>query len=69
MARKALKQIAEATVFTVASATGLNVREKPDKSARVIRVLGYGERVQKDGEAPEGWISVKGGFVMERYLK
>ncbi len=69
MARKATP-VVEVTVYTVASPTGLNVREKPDKTARVLRVLGHGEAVEQDGKAPNGWLAVKGGgYVMAEYLK
>ena len=68
MARKA-KENGEATVYTVNSPTGLNVRKTPDKDAKVLRVLAYGEAVEKAGDAPKGWIAVNGGYVMEKYLK
>lgn len=68
MARKA-KETGEATVYTVNSTTGLNVRETPDKAAKVLRVLAHGEHVEKAGDAPKGWIAVKGGYVMAAYLK
>lgn len=69
MARKATPTV-EASVYTVASKTGLNVRETPDKTAKVLRVLEYGETVQQDGKAPKGWLAVKGGgYVMAEYLK
>lgn len=69
MARKTTP-VVEVTAYTVASQTGLNVRENPDKTAKVLRVLGHGEAVEQDGKAPKGWISVKGGgYVMAEYLK
>lgn len=68
MARKA-KESGEATVYTVNSPTGLNVRETPDKAAKVLWVLAHGEAVEKAGDAPQGWVAVKGGYVMAQYLK
>lgn len=68
MASKA-KESREETVYTVNSPTGLNVREKPDKTAKVLRVLKHGETVKQNGDAPKGWIAVKGGYVMAAYLK
>lgn len=51
---------------------GLNLREAPDTGARVIAVLGFGEKVVIDpeAEAPDGWVAVRdGGYVMREYLK
>lgn len=58
--------------YTVNSKPGLNLRESPSRSARVIRVLKDGEKVTADNavEAPNGWKAVKGGgYVMTEYLK
>lgn len=58
--------------YTVNSKTGLNLRESPSRSARVIRVLKDGEKVTADNavEAPDGWKAVKGGgYVMTEFLK
>lgn len=58
--------------FAVNSRTGLNVREKPSRAARVLRVLADGEKValEKNAAAPAGWKALQGGgFVMAEYLK
>lgn len=68
MARRA-KDNEGAAVYTVASPTGLNVREAPDRSARVVLVLAAGEQVQQTGDAPPGWVAVNGGYVMQEFLK
>lgn len=68
MARKA-KTSGDAAVFTVNSPTGLNVREMPDRAAKVVSVLPHGETVEQAGNAPQGWLAVSGGYVMREYLK
>lgn len=61
--------MAEKRTYTVAVGS-LNLRAKPTVTADVVRVLRGGEKVTKTTEpAPEGWISVKGGYVMQQYLK
>ena len=58
--------------YSVSSSTGLNVREKPSRTARVLRVLPEGEKVAVDkaAETPEGWKALRGGgFVMSEFLK
>ena len=58
--------------FTVNSAPGLNVREAPSPTARVLRTLKDGEKVTVDTAAdpPQGWKALKGGgFVMAVWLK
>ena len=58
--------------FVVNAERGLNLREQPDKKAKIMRVLGFGEKVvvDHDKDVPEGWIAVKdGGFVMKEFLK
>lgn len=58
--------------FTVDSAPGLNVREAPSRTARVLRILRHGEKAVIDPAAvvPAGWKALRdGGFVMSAYLK
>lgn len=59
--------------YTVSVPTsGLNVREEPDKAARVLRVIPNGERVAIDPEAdtPLDWRALQGGgYVMAEYLE
>lgn len=62
--------MARKKTFTVNSESGLNLRKAPSKSAEILSVLGYGEKVTViDAEAPEGWTAVDGGYVMTEYLK
>ena len=65
--------MAKRKVFTVSVPTsGLNVREAPDKSAGVLRVLPNGEKVTIDPDAltAEGWSELQdGGYVMTEFLK
>lgn len=68
-AKEAVPEAAEAIVYAVASPTGLNVREKPDKAAKIMRVLKYGETVEASGEAPQGWIAIKDGYCVAEFLK
>lgn len=58
--------------FTVNSEPGLNVREFPSRSARIVRVLRDGEKVTivADAAAPDGWTALRGGgYVVSEYLK
>lgn len=58
--------------FEVGFEGGLNLREKPSKSAKILAVLPFGKAVTVDNkaEAPDGWVAVKsGGFVMKEFLK
>ena len=58
--------------YAVNSASGLNVREKPSRSARILYILKDGETVmvKNTAETPEGWKELQtGGFVMAQYLK
>lgn len=58
--------------YSVSSPTGLNVREKPSRTARVLRVLQEGEKVAVDkaAEVPDGWKALRdGGYVMTEFLK
>ena len=55
--------------YTVNYPSGLNVRAKPSVDSAVVRVLQFGEKVAPvTGEAPEGWVAVKGGFCLKKYL-
>lgn len=61
--------MADKKTFTV-NVGSLNLRAEPDMSARVVRVLTMGEKVTKTTDsAPDGWMAVKGGYVMRDYLK
>ena len=56
--------------FTVNSPSGLNLRERPTKGAKIVKVLKDGEKVKvTEDAAPEGWVSVEGGYVMAAYLR
>ena len=58
--------------YTVASKTGLYLREKPSKESPFLAVLPYKSKVVIDPkeEAPEGWAAVQsGGYVMKEFLK
>ena len=58
--------------YTVNSVPGLNVREKPSRSARILCVLKDGEMVLADNAAEtiDGWKALQGGgYVMTEYLK
>lgn len=49
---------------------GLNLRAEPSKSAFIVRVLKYGETVtEREEQAPDGWMAVNGGYVMQKYLE
>ena len=62
--------MARKKTFTVNSPSGLNLRERPTKAAKVVKVLKDGEKVKvTEDEAPEGWVSVEGGYVMAAYLR
>lgn len=67
MARK-VKEIAEPLTYEVISPTGLNVREKPEKAAKISRVLECGEIVEQAGEAPAGWVALDRGYVRREFL-
>lgn len=55
----------------VISETGLNLREAPNKDAKILSILPFGSviEIDEDSEAPEGWAAVKGGYVMEAFIK
>lgn len=58
--------------YIVTSETGLNLREAPSKSAKILKILAFNDRIEADNsiDAPEGWIAIKdGGFVMKQFLK
>lgn len=58
--------------FVVNTERGLNLRDKPSKKAKVLKVIPFGEKVVVDHDVavPEGWIAVKdGGFVMREFLR
>ena len=58
--------------YIVTSETGLNLREKPNLKAKILKVFDWNDKIEADSsvEAPEGWIAIKdGGFVMKEFLK
>lgn len=58
--------------YVVTSEHGLNLREKPSKKAKILKVFDWNDRIEADNsvEAPDGWIAIKdGGFVMKEFLK
>lgn len=58
--------------YTVNAEHGLNLREKPNKKANILKVLQNNVRIEADNsvDAPDGWIAIKGGgFVMKAFLK
>lgn len=59
----------KANAYTVAWDSGLNLREKPDYSGAIVRVLPYGEKITAKGKAENGWLPVDGGYVRSEYLK
>lgn len=62
--------MAERKTYTVSVPGGLNLRAAPDKTADIVRVLKTGEKVIKvSNDAPDGWMAVKGGYVMREFLK
>lgn len=57
--------------YKVLSEVGLNLREKPSKTSRVLKVLAYEDAVVLDNEVetPDGWAAVKdGGYVMKEFI-
>ena len=58
--------------YTVSYQYGLNLREQPSKTSKVLAVLPFGQKVNIDpkAETPDGWFAVTtGGFVMAEFLK
>lgn len=67
----AAKKKTEATAKKITgTVTGgsLNVREKPDMEAKVIRALANGEQVEIL-EAGDEWHRIKGGYVMAKWVR
>lgn len=65
-----MARIAKKKYVTVAAIQWLNIRREPSLSAPIVGKFLPGEKVEIDGrEAPEGWIAVKGGYVMEKFTK
>lgn len=56
--------------YTVAYPHGLNLRAEPSKQAQILRVLRAGETVTaRDADAPDSWLAVDGGYVMQEFLE
>lgn len=65
-----MARIAKKKYVTVAAIQWLNIRREPSLSAPIVGKFLPGEKVEiDDREAPEGWIAVKGGYVMEKFTK
>lgn len=52
----------------------LNVREAPNKNAKVLCTAKFGDKLEIRGKAPNGWHAVttakaKKGFVMSKFVK
>lgn len=58
--------------YVVNTRKGLNLREAPNKKAKVLAILKHGEKVEVDNSVeglPDGWVAVKDrGFVMKQYI-
>ena len=46
----------------------LNVREKPEKSSKIIKILNPGEEVVILEEI-DNWVKIDSGYCMKDYLK
>lgn len=53
--------------------SSLNMREKPDTSSEILRVLYYGQELIASEKLPDGWIKVRTdvleGYVMEKFVE
>ena len=53
--------------------SSLNMREKPDTSSEILRVLYYGQELIVTEKLPDGWLKVRTdvleGYVMEKFVE
>ena len=53
--------------------SSLNMREKPDTSSEILRVLYYGQELIASERLQDGWIKVRTdvleGYVMEKFVE